>query len=134
MLQVYPHARFDSTSVHLSLCPPISSHSGLILPPPVAKPNQLKQDDGLGSSLNVHPGMIHSLPNAVPYFSGRINDLVGRLGVHLLLEHDAELLAQGLELLEVLLVLALVLDLGLDAYEGVSGMSAVCPRDIGTRL
>lgn len=37
------------------------------------------------------------------------------LGVQVLLEQDAELLAQGLELSEVLLVLLLVLDLGLDA-------------------
>lgn len=37
------------------------------------------------------------------------------LGEHGLLERDAELLADGLELLEVLLVLALVLDLVLDA-------------------
>lgn len=37
------------------------------------------------------------------------------LGVQVLLEQDAELLAQGLELREVLLVLLLVLDLGLDA-------------------
>lgn len=37
------------------------------------------------------------------------------LWVQVLLQLDAELLAQGLELLEVLLVLLLVLDLGLDA-------------------
>jgi hypothetical protein len=37
------------------------------------------------------------------------------LGVQVLLESDAELFPQGLELLEVLGVLALVLDLGLDA-------------------
>lgn len=37
------------------------------------------------------------------------------LGEQLLLQHDAELLAQGVELGKVLLVLLLVLDLGLDA-------------------
>jgi hypothetical protein len=37
-------------------------------------------------------------------------------GVHGLLEGDAELLAYGLELLEVLLVLALVLDLEFDTW------------------
>jgi hypothetical protein len=36
------------------------------------------------------------------------------LGVQVLLQGNAELLAQGLELSEVLLVLALVLNLGLD--------------------
>ena len=36
------------------------------------------------------------------------------LGEQVLLQQDAELLAQGLELVEVLLVLLLVLDLGLD--------------------
>jgi hypothetical protein len=41
--------------------------------------------------------------------------LLGLLRVQVLLEGDAELLAQGLELGQVLLVLALVLDLGLDA-------------------
>ena len=48
--------------------------------------------------------------------------VVGRLcvlGVQLLLEDDAELFPQGLQLLQVLLVLALVLDLGLDACDGV---------------
>jgi len=44
-----------------------------------------------------------------------VDDLVSGLGVEVLLKGDAELLAQGLELVEVLLVLALVLDLGLDA-------------------
>lgn len=38
------------------------------------------------------------------------------LRVQVLLQLDAKLLAQGLELLEVLLVLLLVLDLGFDAY------------------
>lgn len=49
--------------------------------------------------------------------------VVGRLcvlGVQLLLEDDAELFPQGLQLLQVLLVLALVLDLGLDACSLVS--------------
>lgn len=39
----------------------------------------------------------------------------GAIRVHLLLELDAELLADRLELLEVLVVLAAVLDLGGDA-------------------
>lgn len=38
------------------------------------------------------------------------------LGVKVLLQLDAKLLSQGLELVQVLLVLVLVLDLGLDAY------------------
>lgn len=46
-------------------------------------------------------------------------NLVLLLGVDVLLERDAELFPQGLELLEVLLVLALVLDLGLDACFGL---------------
>lgn len=37
------------------------------------------------------------------------------LGVKVLLQLDAKLLSQGLELVQVLLVLVLVLDLGLDA-------------------
>ena len=45
----------------------------------------------------------------------KTGNLGGLLRVHVLLEHDAELLAQGLELGQVLIVLALVLDLGLDA-------------------
>jgi hypothetical protein len=50
-------------------------------------------------------------------------NLVGLLGIHVLLEHDAELLAQRLELSQVLLVLALVLDLGLDACLGGQSVS-----------
>lgn len=38
------------------------------------------------------------------------------LGVELLLQRNAKLFPQGLELLEVLLILALVLDLGLDTW------------------
>lgn len=49
-------------------------------------------------------------PDKAGFFS-----LFGLLGVQVLLERDAELLAQGLELLQILGVLALVLDLGLDA-------------------
>jgi hypothetical protein len=37
------------------------------------------------------------------------------LGEQVLLEWDTELLPEGLELIEILLVLALVLDLGLEA-------------------
>lgn len=40
--------------------------------------------------------------------------LFGLLRVHVLLKRDAELLAQGLKLVQVLLVLALVFNLGLD--------------------
>jgi hypothetical protein len=47
--------------------------------------------------------------------------LFGLLGVQVLLQHDAELLAQGLELVQVLLVLAVVLDLGLNALEDADG-------------
>ena len=47
-----------------------------------------------------------------------------RLGVDLLLEGDAELRAEGLELIKVLLVLGLVLDLGLDSCLGGGGMLA----------
>lgn len=48
-----------------------------------------------------------------------VASLVALLRVQVLLERDAELLTQGLELLEVLLVLGLVLDLGLDACYNV---------------
>lgn len=41
--------------------------------------------------------------------------LFGLLRVHVLLERDSKLLAQRLELVQILLVLALVLNLGLDA-------------------
>lgn len=44
-----------------------------------------------------------------------LEDLLLLFGEQLLLQEDAELLAHGFELLQVLLVLALVLDLGLDA-------------------
>lgn len=47
-----------------------------------------------------------------------------KLGVQVLLQLDAELLPQGLQLLQVLLVLALVLDLGLDACLGTRLVSA----------
>lgn len=40
------------------------------------------------------------------------------LGVQILLQRDAKLLAERLELVEVLLVLFLVLNLGLDSCEG----------------
>ena len=40
------------------------------------------------------------------------------LGVQVLLKDDSELLAERLELVEVLLVLALVLNLGLDSCGG----------------
>lgn len=52
----------------------------------------------------------------LPIFQLRkTGNLGGLLRVQVLLELDAELFAQGLELVQVLLVLALVLDLGLDA-------------------
>ena len=47
-------------------------------------------------------------------------DLVAGLGVEVLLQGDAELLAQGLQLVEVLLVLALILDLSLDTWWGLA--------------
>jgi hypothetical protein len=43
-----------------------------------------------------------------------VDKLTLGLGVQVLLKGNAELLAQGLELIEVLLVLTLVLNLGLD--------------------
>ena len=43
--------------------------------------------------------------------------LLGLLGVKLLLQQDTELLLQGLQFVQVLLVLALVLDLGLNSLE-----------------
>ena len=49
-------------------------------------------------------------------------DTLRLLGIKVLLEGDAELLTKGLELSKVLLVLALVLNLGLDAYSNVSGL------------
>lgn len=42
------------------------------------------------------------------------NNLVLLLGVQVLLQRDAELISQRLELSEILVVLALALDLGLD--------------------
>lgn len=54
--------------------------------------------------------------------------LVG--GEELLLEHHAELFPDALELLEVLVVLALVLDLGVDACSCVSGRSSLRVGDL----
>jgi hypothetical protein len=48
------------------------------------------------------------------------------LRVEILLQDDTELVAKGLELIEVLLVLALVLDLGLDTCWNVSLCCAWC--------
>ena len=50
----------------------------------------------------------------------RLGSLGRLLGVQFLLQDNAELLPQGSKLLEVLIVLALVLDLSLDAYRYVS--------------
>lgn len=60
--------------------------------------------------------------------------LFGLLREQVLLELDAELLAQWAQLLEVLLVLALVLDLGLDSCFCISYFSplnaeVLCPVD-----
>lgn len=55
------------------------------------------------------------LPNSLLIFH---RSILSRLGVDLLLEGNTELLAQGLELIEVLLVLSLVLDFGLDSCFG----------------
>lgn len=61
-------------------------------------------------------GIVHGAVEGCAVFPACKNwNLGGLLRVHVLLEHDAELLTQGLELGQVLLVLALVLDLGLDA-------------------
>jgi hypothetical protein len=60
-------------------------------------------------------GIIHGVRGRAFFSVGKTGDLGRLLGVHVLLEHDAELVAQGLELSQVLLVLALVLDLGLDS-------------------
>ena len=58
------------------------------------------------------------------------------LGVQVLLKDDSELLAERLELVEVLLVLALVLNLGLDSCGGKGSVSSAacvsCPL-IGRR-
>lgn len=45
-----------------------------------------------------------------------VDKLAVGVGVQVLLEGDAELLTQGLELIKVLLVLTLVLNLGLDTW------------------
>lgn len=47
--------------------------------------------------------------------SGEDGVVLFGLGVQVLLQRDAELVAQGLKLLEILVVLGLALDLGLDA-------------------
>jgi hypothetical protein len=59
--------------------------------------------------------------------------VLGLLRVQFLLEHDAELLTQGLQLVQVLLVLALVLDLGLDACVQCVLVSCVGFRSWGER-
>lgn len=62
-----------------------------------------------------------SMPRCMPAnlpLNSNLHNLGGLLRVQLLLQDNAELLLQGLELLKVLLVLALVLDLGLDACGG----------------
>lgn len=56
--------------------------------------------------------------------SGAARSLVS-LGEEVLLQHDAELLTEGLELLKVLVVLLLVLDLGLDTLEDTDGSGVV---------
>ena len=50
-----------------------------------------------------------------------MGSLLGLLRVQLLLQQDAEFVLQGLQLGKVFLVLALVLDLGLDALENSYG-------------
>lgn len=47
--------------------------------------------------------------------------LFGLLWVQILLEHNAELLSEGLKLIQVLLVLTVVLDLGLDTLKDAHG-------------
>lgn len=57
-----------------------------------------------------------------------LSNLFGLLGVQVLLQNDAKLLAQRLEFGKVLLVLAVVLDLGLDTLEDAdSGGEVVDP-------
>lgn len=62
------------------------------------------------------------------------------LGVEVLLEGDAELLAEGLELLEVLVVLALGVDLGLDAcgllvhHRGKWHVAGRCGFDVPSKM
>lgn len=134
--------RFIHTRFHLgvSSCshPPFSliiSHGGATIvrrPPPVAKPNQTnpqpkKKKRGEWGSFGMT--LLYSSPDpsfcfvVVVVVMGSVGCLVGLLGEEVLLEQDAELLAEGLELLEVLLVLALVLDLGFDACVGGVSLS-----------
>lgn len=69
-----------------------------------------------------HAKLLASFVPGAVWQAGRLFRL---LGVHVLLEEDAELLPQRLELGEVLLVLALVLSLGLDALENADGGGVV---------
>jgi hypothetical protein len=64
-----------------------------------------------------------------PTTARRSGPLVLRLRVQILLQLNAELLAEGLELLQILLVLALVLDFRLDACDEI-GMSARAPQTV----
>lgn len=131
--------RFIHTRFHLgvSSCshPPFSliiSHGGATIvrrPPPVTKPNQTNPQPKKKKTRRVGffgMTLLYSSPDpsfcfvVVVVVMGSVGCLVGLLGEEVLLEQDAELLAEGLELLEVLLVLALVLDLGFDACVGGS--------------
>lgn len=67
----------------------------------------------LSPSISIHPAPLQQ--------TDAISFSLLRLGVQVLLQRHAKLLAQGLELLEVLVVLPLVLNLGLDALEDADG-------------
>jgi len=60
-------------------------------------------------------------PNPNPFSLSITGRLVLRLGVKVLLQRHTKLLPQRLELLEILLVLTLVLDLGLETLENTDG-------------
>ena len=62
-----------------------------------------------------------------------VGSLLGLLRVQLLLHQDAEFVLQGLQLGKVFLVLALVLDLGLDALEDSYGGGVVVDPSRGLK-
>ena len=80
---------------------------------PCGKPNPQPKKEKEEGGFRDDPALLNHSLFFCSYFGF---SLLGLLGVEVLLKQDAELLPEGLELLEVLLVLALVLDLGFDAY------------------
>jgi hypothetical protein len=81
----------------------------------------------------VSPTELSSRPCDVLDEENLVLRLFGLLRVHILLKRNAELFAQRLELIQILLVLALVLDLGLDALEDPNGGGEVVDSPRGPK-